>query len=186
MKYGATRWLSKELCITRVLKQYKSLKAYFNSQNSSKSDKRLTRLKAYFEDKNTEVYLMFYQSVLPLFSNINKILQSEEPKIHLVKCEVMKFLNSLLGRFMKVEYISELSKHDVIDPTLTLYLDKEKAMIGFATRAAMRNKDFLPMEEARIVSGAIQFMQKAYLYGRRHFPLTDPVVEHAAVLQKVC
>ena len=181
LKYGATRWLSKELCITRVLKQYKSLEAYFNSQNSSKSDKRLTRLKAYFEDNNTEVYLMFYQSVLPLFSNINKTLQSEEPKIHLVKCEVMKFLNSLLGRFMKVEYISELSKDDVIDPTL--YLDKEKVMIGFATRAAMRNKDFLPMEEARIVSGAIQFMQKAYLYGRCHFPLTDPVVEHAAVLQ---
>ena len=114
LKYGATRWLSKELCITRVLKQYKSLEAYFNSQNSSKSDKRLTRLKEYFEDNNTEVYLMFYQSVLSLFSNINKTLQSEEPKIHLVKCEVMKFLNSLLGRFMKVEYISELSKDDVI------------------------------------------------------------------------
>ena len=181
LKHGATRWLRKELCIIRMLKQYKSLEAYFNSQNSSKSDKRLTRLKAYFEDNNTEVYLMFYQSVLPLFSNINKTLQSEEPKIHLVKCEVMKFLNSLLGRFMKVEYISELSKDDVIDPTL--YLDKEKVMIGFATHAAMRNKDFLPMEEARIVSGAIQFMQKAYLYGRCHFPLTDPVVEHAAVLQ---
>ena len=108
LKYGATRWASKELCITRVLKQYKTLEAYFNSQNSSKSDKRLIRLKAYFEDKNTEVYLMFYQSVLPLFSNVNKTLQSEEPKIHLVKCEVIKFLNSLLGWFMKVEYISGL------------------------------------------------------------------------------
>ena len=124
---------------------------------------------------------MLYQSVLPLFSNENKTLQSEEPKIHLVKCEVMQFLNSLLGRFMKVEYISGLSEDDVINPAL--HLDKEKVMVGFTTHAAMRSKDFLPIEEAGIVSGAVQFMQKAYLYGICHFPLTDPVIAHAAALQ---
>ena len=115
-KYGATRLLSKELCITRVLKQYKSLEAYFNSQNSSKSDKQPTRLKAYFEDKTTEVYLMLYPSVLPLFSNMNKALQLEEHTTYPVKCEVTKVLNSLLGHFMKVECISGLSEDDVIDP----------------------------------------------------------------------
>ena len=59
LKFGATRWLSKEVCINRVLKQYCSLKSYFASQPELRRDPRLTRLQVYFADPLTEVYLLF-------------------------------------------------------------------------------------------------------------------------------
>ena len=58
-KFGATCWLSKDICITRVLKQYPSLKSYFASQPELRSDPRLRRLQAYFSDPLTEIYLIF-------------------------------------------------------------------------------------------------------------------------------
>lgn len=45
LKYGATRWLSKEVCVDRLLKQYPSLKSYFSSQADLPSDLRFKRLK---------------------------------------------------------------------------------------------------------------------------------------------
>ena len=72
LKFGATRWLSKEVCIHRVLKQFPSLRSYFASLPELRGDPRLTRLQAYFANPLTVVYLLFFQSILPLFTNLNK------------------------------------------------------------------------------------------------------------------
>ena len=79
LKYGATRWLSKETCIERVLQQYRSLKIYFARQKPVKSNQRLVRLQRYFEDPLTEIYLLFYQSALPcsLKSTLNYNAKSQ-------------------------------------------------------------------------------------------------------------
>ena len=102
LKYGATCWLSKEVCITRVLKQYPSLKSYFTSQDDLKSDPRLIRLKKYFSLPMTEINLLFYQSVMPLFTDLNKLLQNEEPKLHVLRKEMYMFLKKILGRSIQV------------------------------------------------------------------------------------
>ena len=77
-KFGATRCLSEEICINRVLWQYASLRSYFASQ-PERNDSRLARLQSYFADPLTEVYLLFFQIILPLFASLNKVLQSDEP-----------------------------------------------------------------------------------------------------------
>ena len=73
--------MSKELCINHVLKQYPSLRSYFASQPQSRSDSRLSRLQQYFFDTLTKIYLLFLQSILPLFTDLNKVLQSQKPMI---------------------------------------------------------------------------------------------------------
>ncbi len=98
LKFGATRWLSKEICINRVLKHYPSLRSYFASQPELRSDPRLTRLQAYFANPCTEVYLMFLQSILPVFTDLNKVLQCEEPKIHVMLQMIqLLYASSLAG-----------------------------------------------------------------------------------------
>ena len=55
---------------------------------------RFKRLKAWFEDPMTEVYLKFHQSVIPTFTRFNLTLQREEPSIFLLEEEMTNFLKS--------------------------------------------------------------------------------------------
>ncbi len=68
----STRWLSLEIAVDRCLKQYPSLKSYFLSENETAA--RFQRLKIFFEDPMTEIYLLFFQSFLPTLTCTNKFL----------------------------------------------------------------------------------------------------------------
>ena len=80
------------------MKQFPSLRSYFASQPELRGDPHLTRLQAYFANPLTEMYLLFFQSILPLFTNLNKVLQSDEPKIHIMLQMIHSFVRKLLGR----------------------------------------------------------------------------------------
>lgn len=180
-EYGATRWLSREVCIERALRQYPSLQSYFASQTET-SDPRLSRLQAYFSDPKTEVYLLFYNSVLPLFTNFNKLLQFEEPKIHIIATELTSFVHKLLGRFMLVSAFKETLVTEVDIDNLSNFLPDNKVMIGFTTRAAMQ-KNLLPAEEKKVITACKSFFVAAYQYAVSHLPFSEELLKHAQVLQ---
>ena len=77
IKLVSTHWLYLEMCVNRELKKFKDLKSYFLSDKLS-DDNRFKRLKRYYSDYMTEIYLLFYQAVLPCFTNFNKLLEHEE------------------------------------------------------------------------------------------------------------
>ena len=85
VKHVSTRWLSLELAIQRALTQYTALKSH-SHQMSPKC------LKSLFEDPLNEVYLLFYQAILPVFTALNKFLQRETPCIHLISDKLEGFL----------------------------------------------------------------------------------------------
>lgn len=185
LKFGATRWLSKEICITRVLRQFPSLKSYFASQPELRSDPRLRRLQAYFSDPLTEIYLLFLQSVMPLFTDINKTLQSDEPKLFILHKHMQQFLRKLLGRFVKAEALATTSVKSVDMEDDAVLLSLDKVMIGFSTRSTMNSND-LHHEREKVARNCRVFMIEAYKYAIAHLPLHDPVLQHAEVLQHEC
>ena len=95
IKHVITRWLSLELAVERVLKQFVSLKSYFRSENEVQP--RFKRLHDLFEDPMTEVYLLFFQSVLPCFTQTNKSLQREEPLVHCLQPQLLSLYKKILG-----------------------------------------------------------------------------------------
>uniref|UniRef100_H3AWC3 Uncharacterized protein n=1 Tax=Latimeria chalumnae TaxID=7897 RepID=H3AWC3_LATCH len=179
LKYGATRWLSREVCIDRALKQYPTLQSYFASQPEVKSDPRLCRLQQYFADPKTEVYLLFYHSILPLFSDVNKLLQCEEPKIHLLRRELTCFMHKLLGRFLQVTAYKEktVTEVDLQDPNNSP--SDQKLMVGFSTRM---HHNLFSTEEAAIVKGYRSFLVAACQYAFSHLPFRDVLLQHVEVL----
>ena len=50
----------------------------------------------------TEINLLFYQSVMPLFTDLNKLLQNEEPKLHVLRKEMYMCLKKIQGRSIQV------------------------------------------------------------------------------------
>ena len=71
LKYVSTRWLSLQASVERILKQYRPLCSYFLSQDPKLSDNRLNRLQKCFSNPMTEIYLLFFQSILSIFGSIS-------------------------------------------------------------------------------------------------------------------
>ncbi|EDO46688.1 predicted protein [Nematostella vectensis] len=185
LKYGATRWLSRELCVSRVLKQYPSLQSYFASQPELRSDKRLCRLREYFADPKTEIHLMFFQSILPVFSELNKQLQGEEPQIHCLRQGLSDFLQKLLGRCMLATSYKDKDLDDRASMNFEnedLFLSPKDVMIGFTTRTTMQKHNLLPEEEKKLAQDCRKFMTASLQYACKNFPLKDPLLKHAEFL----
>ena len=136
IKHVTTHWLSLEQAVERVLKQFESLKSYFRSENEVQP--RFKRLHDLFEDPMTEVYLLFFQSVLPCFTHTNQFLQREEPLVHCLLPQLLSLYKKILGKFVKPSVLSETvdaDKMTSIDFHITSNQVHDKDLtIGFLTK----------------------------------------------------
>lgn len=130
IKHVSTRWLSLEIAIERCLKQYPSLKSYFLSNNEPQA--RFNRLHVAFEDPMTELHLLFFQSVLPIFTNANKFLQREEPLIYLLRSHLMSLFKKLLSKFVEPRTIAAAGDDVHLVDFESNQLGNEKLVIGFS------------------------------------------------------
>ena len=89
----------------RSLKQFPCLTFYFKSENEQQA--RFKRLQTAFDDPMTEVYLLFFQSIMPSFTHCNQFLQREEPLIHVLQPQLARMLRNILAKFVKPSVIAE-------------------------------------------------------------------------------
>lgn len=164
-----------------MLRQYPSLTSYFASQ--PRSDPRLTRLKSYFSDLHTEVHLLFLESILPLFTELNKVLQCEGPKLHVLLQMIQKLARKLIGRCVKEEVLASVDETKVNVDIRETFLDTADVMIGFVTRSTMMSHDFNSQERLQVAKHCQRFMVEAYKCAMSHLSIQDPVLLHAEVLQ---
>ena len=65
-----------------------------------------------FRDPMPEIYLLFYQGVLPVFTTFNKYLQREEPLVYQLSEAQERFMNKLAAKFIKPEVIQEIKNEE--------------------------------------------------------------------------
>lgn len=111
--------MSLQVAVDRALKLYPALRSYFLSkgmiiaiklyvyvmiQYVDEKSARFIRLQHAFDDKMTEVYLLFYSNVLCLFTQLNCFLQSEQPIIGVLYKQVHALFTCL--QCTKTDYYS--------------------------------------------------------------------------------
>uniref|UniRef100_H3BG61 HAT C-terminal dimerisation domain-containing protein n=1 Tax=Latimeria chalumnae TaxID=7897 RepID=H3BG61_LATCH len=173
----STRWLSLEIATNRTVHLYRSLKSYFLSETGSQA--RFKHLKKAFLSPITEVYLMFFQHIFPLFTNLNKLLQREEPLIYFVYQEMQKFLKKILAEAI-VQGGSDLSKVDY--KNLDKQLDDAHIFIGSITRATLTKgmkDDDINEISVKFFAGVHVFYVKTCAYAMENLPLDDEVLHNA-------
>lgn len=125
--YISVRWLSLEMCITRILQQYGPLTSYFKSLSSShiilalardsyilyiypilttylfadEKQPRFRRLEEAFSNPLTEVYHLFLQATFPVLSTLNLLLQGEKVSIFQLYEEVFCIFGYFDVSFLK-------------------------------------------------------------------------------------
>lgn len=126
------RWLSLEMCITRILQQYGPLTNYFKSLSKShiiltlvqdsymrhpilttclfadKKQPNFRRLVEAFSNPLKEVYLLFLQATLPVFSTLNLLLQREKASIFQLYDEVNGRVGLWLAIWMSSQHHCEI------------------------------------------------------------------------------
>lgn len=117
LKHGATRWLSLEACINRLIEQSQPLQSFFqtefdaltdNQKKSQKSD-RLRRITKFLNDDVSKLYCFFLQDIMPVFNHCNLALQRDAPQIHQLQIRFHELFTDLLIRFVKTSAISKCS-----------------------------------------------------------------------------
>ena len=129
------------------------------------------------------MYLLFFQSILPLFTSLNKVLQSDEPKRHVMLEMINVFLRQLLGRSVKPEVLgcNDLGQVNVDNPDH--WLHHSEVMLGFLTHSTMTSQNILPGEKKHVSENCRHYMVEAFKYAVSHLPIHDEVLKHAEVVR---
>jgi hypothetical protein len=116
--------LSQAKCIDRALQLWDDLVSYFKSKfedddeaSSSKSKSprmksgkkladREQRMVNAFNDPMTNAYVLFLQSVMPVFTEFTVVLEKNEPMIHALRPIMMKLFKSILQRLVTIQAIA--------------------------------------------------------------------------------
>ena len=137
LKHVSTRWLSLERCVRRTLEKYSGLKSYFLSEEFA--DQRFSRLRDAFTNPLTEVALLFYHASILLFNNFNKLLQSEEPIIHMLLDSTIQLARSLANRIIKPQVLKDtpVTELNMDDPQI--YKPEHSIFKGVTTKFKLQN-----------------------------------------------
>lgn len=140
LKHLAVRWLSLELTIERILKQFQPLKLYFTTSTTKKNYKipRFVRLNKLFSDPLLELHLMFFQSTFPTSTNFNKFFQYEHPIVHCFY-PTLKFLRNLLSEFIQTSFVEHCTNETEFNDFENYILSDKDIFIGFATKQKLRS-----------------------------------------------
>ena len=187
IKNVSTRWLSLETAINRCLKQYPSLKSYFLSEDDAAA--RFQRLKKLFENPMTEIYLLFFQSILPTLNCANKFLQREEPLIHLLQPQLLSLVKKLLSKFVKPSILVKSLKD--LDGLYALQCSDEvnqvanrDLVIGFITKQEvnklLHNGDISERQHSSFHAGTRKFFNCVTSYLLKWCPLRDDLLINAS------
>ena len=114
LRHVNSRWLTLEMSTTRIIDQFPALQEYFKKNTESQCDsQRLNRIKKAFNDKMLLAKLLFLQNVADVFTQFLVIFQAETPMIHILYDEMINFVKTMMGRFLKEECCRNTKEEEV-------------------------------------------------------------------------
>lgn len=182
LKYGSTRWLSMDRVINRILEQWEPLKMFFCKKETGKSD-ALLRIQSKFLNPTTYLYLLFLQSVIPLFEKANILLQQEAPLIHKLRRELIALYSDCLSRFIKPSAIIDADTiFDIDFSDKKVQKSREELIIGCKAKQYLQdNRALTDTHKKKFFDCVRSFYGKACSYIVKKFPINDEILLHAEV-----
>lgn len=139
----------------------------------------------------TEVYLLFYQAILPTFTQTNLLLQRENPNIYLVADAIHSFLKKLLTKFITIQAFKN-DKNEEIDITKVDYespdnhLDESKMTIGLVTKQLSKklfeDGEISGNEKRKFYTAVKAFYLDSVNQALKKLPFSDSVLNNSIFL----
>lgn len=182
-----TRWLSLEAAVCRVLEQYDALNLFFIDAVANDRILAAENILIKLQDPFTKLYLQFLEYSLSFFNNLNRQMQSEQPKIHELHSSVSSIYKTFLESFIKREIILNVSldKINYKDPSNFLPLDE---MYLGAKVSISINSLTTECDKNTFRKRCLQFFIEAASQINQRFDFNDKVLIHICLLspKNVC
>lgn len=113
LKHVCTRLLSITRCLERLLSNWTALKDYFKTQKSSSSStssaaasssnslEKADRIFTFFRSPTSKLYCYFLKYAQKSFEHVLLDVQSDEPKVHVLRRKLLALIRDLLVKFCK-------------------------------------------------------------------------------------
>ena len=188
LKHVATRWLSVGKCLPRLLENWRALRDFVSAEKESRKSvsstnaNRLERLNTILKSPTQRLYCYFLVDVLTVFDKVNTTLQSEEPKIQILRKMIRKLFRDLALRFLKPAAIRGvlISQIQFSVP----YNQKKDAdlLIGDQATKFIEEGHALRAEKlAEFYVNVKKFFCEALSYMKKKLPMEDEFLAHAEV-----
>lgn len=130
---SATRWLSLQAVVERLLERLDALKIYFSYHDATVDRRQVEKMEKIKDNLNnplTELYLTFLAFILPRVNNLNRLFQSENPQIYKLNAETKRLLMQILENFMRPDYIMSLRNVGSFELEESHYCELQKIYVG--------------------------------------------------------
>uniref|UniRef100_H3AJE2 HAT C-terminal dimerisation domain-containing protein n=1 Tax=Latimeria chalumnae TaxID=7897 RepID=H3AJE2_LATCH len=178
------RWLSLFDCVDQILNQYDALLSYFQSGDESDCLVTVERICPQLEDPSTKCYFLFLQAALPLFTNFNKLFQSNSPILPALHPEVQQLLKAIMDQYIAPQAPTPLHDYELqdIDHQKELnFKSLDNIYIGSQTRIQLENVDN-PAKVKKFMDDVIVFYVNGVSAIKR-MPLGYEVLKLTSILQ---
>jgi hypothetical protein len=147
------------------------------------SDSRVMRVNRLLQDPYTKLVCLFLQSSVVLFDNANRILQREDPCIHLLNGVLLEQLKNIFIRFVKPALVAETA--DIMQIPYQQQINQKKdedIAVGAATA------EYIETHKKELEPRLPQFYREVRMYYTvacdymlKKFPYNDPLLVNAEV-----
>lgn len=125
-----TRWLSVHFVVSRILEQYRPLQLYFTGAVANRDVLAAENILLKLNDPTSKLFLQFLDFVLPFFTNLNRNMQSESPKLHRIYRDVCNVLKTILDCFIKRDYLINTPLEQIDFKNPRNYMPLEEVYFG--------------------------------------------------------
>ena len=132
-----TRWLSLQAVVCRVLEQYDALILYFTDAALSERIMAAEKILHDLKDPTNKLYLQFLEFILPFFTDLNKMMQSERPKIHLMYDSVSVVCRTIMDCYIRRDHLQNTAVQDVQYRNPSHFLPLNEIYLGGKVTAAI-------------------------------------------------
>jgi len=109
LKLCDTRWLSRYLCIERLLESWDTIQYFLNEIVITEKTKSGEYLLSIMSNVDTKAYFLFLKYILNFFNAFNAFFQALETRIHLLQPKSLNFLFKICQHFLKDEHLKPFS-----------------------------------------------------------------------------
>lgn len=179
----STRWLSLLECINRIVNQYEALSSYF--QSSDECDRLVTvdRISTQLQNPVVKCYFLFLQAVLPMFTQFNKMFQSNSPILPDLYAEANQLLKSVLGYYIRPQVlllVEDLTSFDHLESTN--FKSSDNIFIGYQTKLQLQQVDD-PSTVQKFIVDVLAFYTNAAGAIKKRMPISNRVLKLMSVLK---
>lgn len=180
LDFCSTRWLCMHAVVKRMIDMYEPLRSYFTSSAPDEKGGRLNRLIKAFSDPLTIIHLHFFNHALPVFDDLNLLLQRQDPQIHRLKSSMDRFIVKVLTRIMDATEVSLLDNIWACDLDSVSLLPDNEVNIGTLAEQGLESLfesgDIGSSQKTKFLSAVKCFWTAVYTYAVDKLPFNDEVI----------